>query len=312
MRPALGAWGRFVVATVSRLVKEDVGADRFNALLKVPPGSRVKDKSSALEKVVRKNYDDPLDQMTDLVGARFVVLLRKDIEIVENVVIHYSGWVRSKDRNPEDERDAEPSTFDYQSVHYVLRNNQERELEGVTVPAGLPCELQIRTLLQHAYSELVHDNFYKGKGHIPVSAKRLVARSMALMETTDEMFCAAVDELDRVNKSRGDWCAFLDAHVGPLLPSLMPTATDEDAMEIIETYKSHLDSADTAEVRSILTPEVAQHIRDRAGDGGLFAKPVVLLVYWIAKNHAFEATAKWPVPSLLAGFDQVKSDIGAA
>lgn len=36
-----------------------------------------------------------------------------------------------------------------------------RDIGGMTVTAGTPCEVQVRTLLQQAHSELTHDTIYK-------------------------------------------------------------------------------------------------------------------------------------------------------
>ncbi|MCC2018497.1 hypothetical protein QM121_09360 [Enterobacter hormaechei] len=64
------------------------------------------------------------------------------------------------------------------------------------------CEVQVRTLLQHAYAELVHDSVYKPVGIVPKSAERHIARSMALMETTDDLFCSTMKLLYETNVER--------------------------------------------------------------------------------------------------------------
>lgn len=310
--PALRAWGAFVVARVQEFVELEIGVDRAQTFFKIPPNFRVKDTPSALTKQCKKQYDEPLEKMTDLVGARFVVLLKTDLDIVERAVITCTSWSKSKDRNPQDERDKNPNSFEYQSVHYVVRNNQAFRSNGVTVPEGLACEIQIRTLLQHAYAELVHDKFYKAQATLPLSALRLIARSMALMETTDEMFVTAVNELQRVNQDLASWCRFLDGTVGPLLPGFTPTSEDEDAMEVLSTFKFLLDAANIEEVRAILTQPIITRIQQRAAGGGLFSKPVVLAIYWLALHNAIELSAAWPIPSLLADLDLIKAHVGAA
>lgn len=310
LTPALNAWGGFVVTRVMELVRLEVGEDRFPKFFKVQPNFRPKDADSAVRKQEKRKYKNPAEQMTDLVGARFVVLLQTDIEIVERVIRSHTAWTKSKDRDPNEERSGQPTHFDYQSVHYVLRNNEPLQLEGVTVPEGLPCEVQIRTLLQHAYAELVHDKFYKAVKLTPPSARRLVARSMALMETTDDMFCAAVRELELVNQEREQWCSLVDEEIGPLVPGFTRTENDADALDVIDTFKHILDGANREEVRALKTAPVIAKIQQRAADGGLFAKPVVLLAYWLAKEHSMELDALWPIPALQGDIDQVKADLG--
>lgn len=308
--PVFTAWGNFVVSKICELVKASVDEETFKTLFKVPPNSRPKDRDSAIKKQKKKNYANPKEQMTDLVGARFVVLLKTQIDLVEDAVINYSGWSRSRDRSPEHEQSDNPRLFDYQSVHYVVRNNQDRDHDGIKIPAGTPCEVQIRTLLQHAYAELVHDKFYKADHPIPATAERIVARCMALMESTDHMFCAAVDELNQVNQTREAWCTLVDAQVGPIIGAYTSSDQDPDALEIVETFHEFLTAANSEEVRSMLS-QCADAIGRRAPQGGLFAKPVVLLVYWLVANHSFEVSTMWPVASLRSGLESVMADLGA-
>jgi putative GTP pyrophosphokinase len=310
VEPVLKAWGSFVVAKLTELVELEIGQEQFNCFFKVKPQFRVKDKQSAFDKQKLKQYADPKEQMTDLVGARFVVLLKFDLDVVEKALIEYPGWTRSKDRDPLGEQKDRPKHFDYQSVHYIVRNANDMEVDGVQVPAGMQCEVQIRTLLQHAYAELVHDKFYKGVGHIPPSADRLVARSMALMESTDDMFVQAVRELNAVNKSREEWCAMLDAAVGPLILGHTPTAQDHDALEILEEFRDLLPSANVDAVKALLTTPVIAKIKESHAQGNLYAKPIVLLVYWLLAEHPYLVGARWPVPGLRSGFDKVRAHMG--
>lgn len=312
LRPALQAWGDFIVERVTELVKLDLGDEAYRSFFKIPSGYRCKERKSALKKFKKKKYAQPKDQMTDLVGSRFVVLLKTDIEVVERAIAGQTAWVLSRDRNPVDEQAKDPTSFEYQSVHYLLRNTKKFSHNGVVIPEGLSCEVQIRTVLQHAYAELGHDRIYKGE-NVPLTVQRLVARCMALMETTDEMFVNAVYELDQVNREIEQWCTFLDETVKPILASITPTSSDPEARDILETYKSLLNEANLDGVKAELTPFVTKKIQERAlSVGGLFAKPVVLAVYWLVKTHPFEVSQVWPVPGLLNDLDQVKADFGVA
>lgn len=313
MRPTLEAWGDFIVGRVAELVQLDLGNEAYKKFFKIPPSYRSKERKSALKKLKKKRYSQPKEQMTDLVGARFVVLLKTDIEVVERAIVGQTAWAISRDRNPLDEQAKDPTSFEYQSVHYLLRNNKEFIHNGVTIPEGLSCEVQIRTLLQHAYAELGHDRIYKGEQHIPLTVQRLVARCMALMETTDEMFVNAVHELDQVNRELEHWCDFLDQTVKPILTTITPTCHDSEARDILNTYKDLLKEASLDGVKAELTPFVTKKIQERASlTGGLFAKPVVLAVYWLVKAHPYEVSQIWPVPGMRNGLDQVKADLGVA
>lgn len=312
LRPALEAWGDFIVERVTELVSLELGEEAYKSFFKIPPSCRSKETKSAIKKLQKKKYAQPKEQMTDLVGSRFVVLLKTDIDVVERAIAGQTAWAISRDRNPVDEQAKDPTSFDYQSVHYLLRNTKEFIHKHVKIPEGLSCEVQIRTVLQHAYAELGHDRIYKGE-HVPLTVQRLVARCMALMETTDEMFVNAVHELDQVNREIEHWCTFLDETVKPILASITPTSSDPESRDILDTYKDMLKEASLDSVKAELTPFVTKKIQERAASvGGLFEKPVVLAVYWLVKNHPFEVSQVWPVPGLRNGLDQVKADLGVA
>lgn len=114
-------------------------------------------------KIQRKIRDcKPLDTIDDRVGVRFVVLLTEQIKQVE-AVIEGLGHAFTKDRDYESERNARPLEFAYQSVHLVVRPKEPLQHGEIVIPKDLACEVQIRTLLQHAHSELTHDRLYKAR-----------------------------------------------------------------------------------------------------------------------------------------------------
>ena len=303
------AWGKFVVEEVCSRIQTEIGADRFDGFLKVPPKHRVKAIGSLTKKLQKKMYPDPRQQMTDLVGARFVVLLRTDIPIVEQAICSTTAWNVRKDRNPTDERLNAPQEFGYQSVHFILTNTHDREIEGIQIPAQIACEVQVRTVLQHAYAELGHDRIYKEEGAVPKTVHRLVAQCMALMETTDEIFCRAVDELDEVNRSRRQWAHDLDERYREALVEFNPTLDDEDATDLLDTYKHLTIEAKLVDVVTLPSARMLKLV-GRATAENLFGKPVVLLVYWLVKNHNDDVSRDWPISRFRADLELIQADLG--
>lgn len=309
---SLQAWGKFVIQEVCNRLSGELEPKRYKAFFKVTPESRVKEVASALKKLAKKNYADPTRDMSDLVGARFVVLLRSDIPIVERAIQTCDAWTIRRDRNPLDERLEAPSTFDYQSVHYIVWNDNDRYIDNILVRAGTACEVQIRTVLQHAYAELGHDRIYKGDGPVPKTVHRLVARCMALMETTDEIFCNAVEELDRVNLSREVLSKLLDEKFSSIGIAFIPSLQDDEAVQILDTFKDLLQTADLKTFLSEMPVSQIKKIRDRAKDSNLFCKPTVLAVYWLVEYHEDYVKNYWPIPKFASQIEQIYSDLGAA
>lgn len=312
-QPGLSAFGKYVVGEMKARIKADIGDEKFKTFFKIEPNFRPKEINSALNKKNIKPYSEPCYQMTDLVGARFIVLLRSDIPILERILINCDSlWTARRDREPKTESDKTPDAFRYQSVHYIVRNIEDRVFEGTLIPAETACEVQIRTLLQHAYAELGHDRIYKGDAVVPPSVHRIIARSMALMETTDHLFCEAVEQLERINKDLAKWCSWLDIAYSAIgAPSLL-SLDDDDATRIIETYFSILLLADTADVMKYFSEFAAASVKARAGSDDLFSRPVVILVYWLIHKHPIETAADWPLPKFRSDLEAVAADLGVA
>lgn len=206
-KPVFSAWSAFIAKEVERHLVPLIDPISLDYFIKVPAKPRLKADATLVDKALHRNkgYKDPYADITDKVGIRYVVLLTTDIkklcQIIESPACQVF-WDASKDRDYEAERLAKPLEFSYQSVHYVLRAKEGIELEGIHIPVGTSCEVQIRTLLQHAHSELTHDSLYKPKTTAQPEVRRTVAKSMALIEATDEFFEQAMRSLDEAAKAQ--------------------------------------------------------------------------------------------------------------
>ena len=198
-RPMYEAWGDLVMQTIDSTLRNRLGADAdYYSVVKIPPTVRTKEPDSLLNKAFYrgKQYEDPYNDITDKVGLRFVVLLTDQINPLRDIVAESTIWTNSEDRNFEDERKQNPSTFAYESVHFVVKSIGVQHHNGQEIPEGTPCEIQIRTLLQHAYSEVTHDTVYKSKITAEPEIHRTIARSMALIDTTDKLLVEAKSALE--------------------------------------------------------------------------------------------------------------------
>ncbi|MBK7289177.1 MAG: hypothetical protein IPI78_02390 [Chitinophagaceae bacterium] len=92
-------------------------------------------------------------------------------------------------KNIQQEIEDKPNIFDYQSLHIVVEPAVDDLTFDSSIKPCLTCEIQIRTLLQHAFAEVSHDSTYKGPYKNDKGILRHLAKSMALMEATDDYFC---------------------------------------------------------------------------------------------------------------------------
>ena len=87
-RPTLDALGRWVMDVIIEALEGQLGSNiAVSKFLQIPPKPRVKETDSFLEKaLVRKRKTDPLSEITDQVGIRFVVRLLEDIDRIGKIV----------------------------------------------------------------------------------------------------------------------------------------------------------------------------------------------------------------------------------
>ncbi|MCA0937566.1 GTP pyrophosphokinase [Vibrio alginolyticus] len=148
---------------------------------------RTKNKQSLLEKISRKGYKHPEVQMTDISGIRVIVFLESDIEKVCNI-IEGSFHVDEQNSLNQDER-LSTNQIGYRSVHYVCDLGQDRtKLPEFTDFTTSKFEIQVRTVLQHAWAELAHDRNYKFSGKLPPEIERNLYLYAGMLEIADKGF----------------------------------------------------------------------------------------------------------------------------
>lgn len=296
-KPVYKAWGKYVIDSICHAL-ELAGMD-LKTFLKIPATSRLKEDSSILDKAFYrpgKQYLDPYLQIEDKVGARFVVLLLEDINKICNIVHEHSAWTFDACKHFEDDRKKDPLLFTYQSVHYILRPKNNVNAYGIDIPPATTCELQVRTLLQHAHAELTHDAIYKAKRTIQPQVHRTVAKSMALIETTDDFFDSVTKQLN----------------YGPLQEHGIIERLDGLYFSIT-SIKSHLQKSSIIlwdEFEHLINADLVDQIQnfvndpsfdflpskiiDRYLQSTLYQQSTVLFVYWMLIYKRRRLLEDWP------------------
>lgn len=157
-------------------VKDDVA-------LGFPIESRVKTWSSISEKVDRKDIElASVVDLSDLIGVRVVLLFRKDLERVKDIISKNFDLISSEDTGDR----LGDSEFGYQSHHYSVKVPDS----WLSVPTwaglgGFTIEVQVRTLAQHIWAAASHKLQYKQEKGVPPPIRRSINRVSALLETVD-------------------------------------------------------------------------------------------------------------------------------
>ncbi|MBN9603406.1 MAG: RelA/SpoT domain-containing protein [Afipia felis] len=311
-RPIYEKWGEHVAHCLIETLQPLIAPISTELFVKFPIIPRLKTGGSFITKAfynTKKAYQNPYDEITDKVGVRIVVLLPSQISKVETAVEQCGVWDFSKDRDFETEITENPSVFDYQSMHYVVRNKAALEIDGVLIPPGIPCEVQIRNLLQHAHSELTHDTIYKPSVEKTPPMMRAVSKAMALIEATGDYFedvAKLIEELiSQTRRLTEQLCYLYQEKVGA---SAEPTKTDILLMEAFGSDDPEFFASVRAFVES--KPYIGEKIAARAKTKILFRQPSILLVYKAASEKPHDAKSTWPLTQ--KELEPIFSDLGIA
>lgn len=156
--------------------------------------SRCKEVDKLDEKISRKNDKyNSISEITDIVGIRIITYFEDEVDIIASII--EEEFIKDIE-NSIDKRDLEMDRFGYKSLHYVVSLKDERkELTEYKRFKDIKFEIQIRSILQHAWAEIEHDIGYKSELSLPNSVKRNFYRVAALLETADIEFVKIKDQL---------------------------------------------------------------------------------------------------------------------
>ena len=156
--------------------------------------SRAKEEKSFGKKAMTPNqqnpdepkYQNPMSDITDLAGVRVITffpstvkdvcqLIEEEFEVIERV--DHSASAQQEER------------LGYLSIHYLARLGSNRnKLSEYKKFVGLTAEIQVRTVLQHAWAEIEHDIRYKSTSAIPQAISRRFMTLAGLLEIADREF----------------------------------------------------------------------------------------------------------------------------
>ncbi len=153
---------------------------------------RVKAEKSLEGKLYRSgDWYQKLEDLTDLVGARVILYFSDDVDKIGTLVEQAFDidWALSSDKRTL----LDPDSFGYLSLHYIC--SLPRDCGYREELCSIRFEIQIRSILQHAWAQINHDMGYKSQFGVPRTVVREFARLSGLLELADEEFVRARDHI---------------------------------------------------------------------------------------------------------------------
>jgi putative GTP pyrophosphokinase len=162
--------------------------------------SRAKDEKSFGKKTMTASeqnsgepkYKNPMSDITDLAAVRVITFFPSIVSEVCQLVQTEFDVIERVDHTASAEREER---LGYLSVHYLVRlATNRRKLSEYKKFDGLVAEIQVRTVLQHAWAEIEHDIRYKSPSTIPMAISRRLMTLAGLLEIADREFEAIQKE----------------------------------------------------------------------------------------------------------------------
>ncbi|MGI4759879.1 MAG: GTP pyrophosphokinase [Janthinobacterium lividum] len=147
--------------------------------------SRVKDVESAYEKITRKGYEQPFTQIEDWCGLRVICYYASDIDRI-------CGILKEEFAIQTQENTAQrlaSNEFGYRSTHLILKVKPEWTVTpNYRGLQEIKAEVQVRTILMHAWAEVEHKLAYKSVEQAPDEFRRKLSLLSAKFEEADGQF----------------------------------------------------------------------------------------------------------------------------
>lgn len=296
---SLNKWGNMVDKYILQFLTSDVIAKEH---IQIPPKFRLKKEESYLDKALYRNkeYSNHLLDIEDKIGTRVILLKSDEVVQVAETLLKQNVWVAKKTKEFLQADPEKASIFNYQSIHLVCippTDSTDFPKEQISY---LTCEIQIRTLLQHAFAEVSHDSTYKGVYKSDSEIIRKLAKSMALMEATDDYFCTVFEMMSDQQRYFSNYLIQLEKLFQKYVPSYSRSALNANLTDRIFDLLLHI----KAEVEDIdrFTQTNDKDIKAllRNSNSMIAQQPAILLVAYFIMKAPNQLKEHWNLsPSIL-------------
>ena len=148
--------------------------------------TRAKSLESFEEKFKLKKCTNPRD-IEDLTGMRIIGYVISDVDKICSLLMNNFDVDKSKIEDKSDTLGTDK--VGYRSRHFIATLSKQRTSLGEFKKfEGIRFEIQVRTILQHAWAEIEHDRNYKYGGVLPSEIQRCFNLLAGSLELVDDQF----------------------------------------------------------------------------------------------------------------------------
>lgn len=211
---------------------------------------RIKERESLSRKIdIKGDKYGNLTDLTDITGLRIITYYADDVDRISDLV--EKEFDVDKNNSIDKRKALEPDRFGYCSVHYIVGIHSKRlKLEEYAAYKGLKCEIQIRSVLQHAWAEIEHDLGYKSAIAVPRDIRRDFSRLAGLLELADKEFDQIRNKLSSYRleaENKIDNEEFMNQEIDAVLLDTLIT-TNTDIIEINKEIEKYFGADFTEEI----------------------------------------------------------------
>lgn len=154
---------------------------------------RTKDSQSLRGKIARhKNKYKQLTDITDLCGFRIITYYEDEVDKIAALLRRYFSI--DEENSVDKRKKLAADEFGYTSLHLIV--NLPVNAKGICLSTRdriCKVEIQIRSILQHAWAEIEHDLEYKNPQGTSADIRRRFSRMAGLLEVADQEFTSIRD-----------------------------------------------------------------------------------------------------------------------
>lgn len=246
---------------------------------------RIKDRDSFKAKLANDNYPEYVDfnSAYDLLGIRVITFHSSEIPQLTEALSDEFDIVSIIDKAAEN---ARAGRFGYASQHLIVRD----PIADKHGPALL--EIQLRTVLQHAWAEFEHDIRYKNREDVDPQINRAFTLAAGLIELADQQFDMIAEHLEERKRAEIERAAPIEAaslpgEISSLVGEKYPTSRSEYysyAVEMLATHgiTTHGQLADLLSEEHVAALEEAMNYPYRPGQVRLIDD---MLLFTCGRDH---------------------------